>query len=299
MKHAFCLLALGMGTLTLTACGGGDNSTHHTTPVAHTHETAPSTTPNHSANTTPSNSNTTTTPSATNNKLQGSYPIFKADGIKRETHASSLSNVKITDNGQTIGTELDFATLPQGLSTHNLQTNLDANTGGQTTKVLINEKLRIYKQPNSVIIGSQFAGATVGSHHESGDDNVTWDYLGGNSTKTLPTAGTFNYVGKAFNENSEGSFEYAIDFGTKTGQGKIAVNGKNLTLEKSTLGQKVIKADPKDHSELSYEGFGIQGTVSGDSQGIYKLGVFGDNAEEVAGYTHTGVGNFGFGGAKK
>lgn len=271
MKHAFCLLALGMGTLTLTACGGNDNSTHHTTPVAHTHETAPSTTP--------SNSNTTTTPSATA-QFQTKYELSADDDtrktLKQHLNINDFSLDDTTANGVPTKSLSQF---PQGLST---QVVRYAGIVKDNNKPIVAQNtLRIYQQPNSVVIGLKSNGVQYDGKSYFENAPFGLELMDGNPTKTLPTAGTFNYVGKAFNENSEGSFNYAIDFGAKTGQGSFNLNGKSAKLDKSAINPHVQIHSKKQNK--SVQAFGIAGTISGDYQGKYGLVIFGDHAEEVLG----------------
>lgn len=124
----------------------------------------------------------------------------------------------------------------------------------------------------------------------------------------------FNYKGEAFNQNStnanKGTLEYAINFNTLTGHGKITgLDTGTINLNNANMGT-VTHANPDEG--ISNNGsavvsqtsmLGIQGVANfadGRADGKYTLGIFGNEAEEVAGFvTEDNVNTVGFGGTRK
>ena len=101
-------------------------------------------------------------------------------------------------------------------------------------------------------------------------------YTLGQSTKTLPSAGSFNYKGVAFNENERGNLDYTINFDTKMGSGSIS--GLNETGKITLHESNIVKRD----------------------NATYDLGIFGPNANEIAGIVTKGDKDLvGFGGQKQ
>lgn len=248
---------------------------------------------------TPSTSNSNThAPFATT--LQSSHTIYNTNELKAKTHASSMNDVKITHNGVITGETLDLTKLPAGLSTHDFAYSANATINGTNQVVKLNNFIRIYKQPNSVVLGDQFKGVSIGGQVVGKATRFQVERLNGNTTKTLPTAGKFNYSGTSFNDTTEGSFSYAIDFGAKTGQGSLTLGNKKATLDQSAITSLNIQPQERenDRSRIPYQGFGLQGNVSGDMTGRYTLGIFGDNAQEVAGHVF-GSDNVGLAGSKQ
>ena len=123
-------------------------------------------------------------------------------------------------------------------------------------------------------------------------------YTLGQSTKTLPSAGSFNYKGVAFNENERGNLDYTINFDTKMGSGSIS--GLNETGKITLHASNIVKRD-YDTEEFSHYGV-VEGKATLEKQGnaTYDLGIFGPNANEIAGIVTKGDKDLvGFGGQKQ
>lgn len=123
----------------------------------------------------------------------------------------------------------------------------------------------IYNQPYSIIIADTESG-TRNSSHFSELSNVL---IAGLKTKleAIPTKGTANYSGKAFDAENNGTLDYNVNFENKTGSGTITGLGNNITLERGSI-----------------SGTGISSTANqGYKSGSYFLDFFGKNAEEIAG----------------
>ena len=105
-------------------------------------------------------------------------------------------------------------------------------------------------------------------------------------TDFLPTNAIYTYKGKAFNSvpANDADLTYTIDYGKRRGSGEIAAasgHGK-ITLEEAPI---------RYYSELiaGVSGYGVKDGVAKEAAtGVYRLGIAGDNAEEIIG--HAGYG---------
>lgn len=93
----------------------------------------------------------------------------------------------------------------------------------------------------------------------------------------LPKGGSATYRGTAFgSDDAGGKLTYTIDFAAKQGHGKIEhLKSPELNVD---LAAAYIKPDEKHHAVIS-------GSVlyNQDEKGSYSLGIFGGQAQEVAG----------------
>lgn len=118
----------------------------------------------------------------------------------------------------------------------------------------------------------------------------------------------FSYKGKAFDKDSTGELAYHINFNTLAGHGeitnlstgKINLNEANIQTINHTNPDKNIVFGEGESNQTSL--LGIQGVAqfdNGRKDGKYTLGIFGDYAEEVAGFvTEDNVNTVGFGGKR-
>lgn len=118
----------------------------------------------------------------------------------------------------------------------------------------------------------------------------------------------FSYTGKAFDKDSTGELAYHINFNTLAGHGeitnlgtsKINLNEANIQTINHTNPDKNIVFGEGESNQTSL--LGIQGVAQfedGRKDGKYTLGIFGDYAEEVAGFvTEDNVNTVGFGGKR-
>lgn len=287
MKKTVLSVVLGASTLALTACGGSSNSS----PT----QSAPTVTAN-TGNTNTGNANNTTThtpPPVTKGFDPYYYPIWSQE--KHENFGGTATLHGLTVNGSAAdSTTIDLKKLSNGLHTYKTVTDYKSSQALSTKDT---EIIRIYKQPNSIVIGR---GVT---HYKVGDTTFPTDkahglemqYMVGNATTKLPEygAGTYHYTGKAFDRDSEGSFKYQINFDNKQGEGEIKLDGHTITLL-----PYIIDGNPLlsvyhlgTDADTTFKGFGILGGVKSTDPNwkgeYYKLGIFGNNAQEVAG--HIGV----------
>lgn len=173
-------------------------------------------------------------------------------------------------------------------------TTLSPGTYQAQDGIIFSPKIyKIYRQNYSTVVGNITAG--------SADRSFVKDVVGQNTAlSTLPTSGTYTYTGKSFSHLSDGDFAYSINLNNKTGSGSFSnlkyafpqgtaiasgtLNSAALTVTNGVLGVQggtanVTTNTPSVNTDLA--GFTFN----------YDLGVFGPNAEEVAGRVY-GTGNY-------
>ena len=225
------------------------------------------------------------------------------EDLEREFHSPvpvKLSSYAVKINGKTYTDgDIDYATLGNGLKRVDVVETTSANINGQTHNVTRNSKLHLYQQPYSIVTFMQTTGGQVGSLGKIEKGEFKSSYFLGQATETLPSAGSFNYKGVAFNEKEQGKLDYTINFDTKKGAGSIS--GLNQT-GKITLHESNITKIWDDGFE-KYTHYGVEeGKATSEKQGnvTYDLGIFGPNADEVSGMVSQGNKDLaGFGGKKQ
>ena len=225
------------------------------------------------------------------------------EDLERAFHSPvpvKLSSYAVKINGKTYTDgDIDYATLGNGLKRVDVVETASANINGQTHNVTRNSKLHLYQQPYSIVTFMQTTGGQVGSLGKIEKGEFKSSYFLGQATETLPSAGSFNYKGVAFNEKEQGKLDYTINFDTKKGAGSIS--GLNQT-GKITLHESNITKIWDDGFE-KYTHYGVEdGKATSEKQGnvTYDLGIFGPNADEVSGMVSQGNKDLaGFGGKKQ
>lgn len=131
----------------------------------------------------------------------------------------------------------------------------------------------------------------------------------GEDKKGIAGGMQFSYKGQAFNQDSSGDLEYHINFNTLAGHGVITkLSGGTINLNEADI-QSIDHKNPDETVKFS-EGtsnqtqlLGIKGVAhfaDNRPKGTYTLGIFGDYAEEVAGFvTEDNINTVGFGGKKQ
>ncbi|MDH2997875.1 hypothetical protein A1D22_00815 [Pasteurellaceae bacterium LFhippo2] len=145
---------------------------------------------------------------------------------------------------------------------------------------------RVYNQQYSSVFGSRI-DLGVYSNNETLGTRFMIEKVSGQLTDVdnIPKLGTANYNGLSFGAYGVGNFNYTINFDEKSGSGKISnlVDVKSLAdviLEKGTLNGNLIESTLKtDNHRFIDEHYEKLGGFTGS----YILGVYGPNAEEVAG----------------
>lgn len=242
------------------------------------------------------------------------YPLWSEFEVRHGWH---LIDAQI-DGKRVSDPRIDINKLSNGLHTVDTVVRYQLEVGADKPSWLAEGPVRIYKQPNSVIIGRDWERS---GHSNTVSGDVTWvnmdrgltmEYMYGNPTSNEAISNMggaiFNYTGKAFDHDSEGEFSYEIDFSHGWGNGKIELDGHTITLEVARIGNDVF-TDFND--AYTFDGSGVRvGRVSGTyshnlNERWYTLGIFGENAEEVAGYIDiiqedgSGDNNILFGGSRK
>ncbi len=238
-----------------------------------------------------------------NPKTNGNYKeVVIQSGDSNSLLLDANSTIKITDEEKTgadrtktyqAGGKLDIGHKKQDKVTELTY----ERTGGQG--YVDGGSLLIYKQNHSVIVGTQPSYARYPNGQDNPDRarNLSINTIQGNHTPAnkIPTGGFAQYSGKAFagKDDVNGTLNYRINFGSKTGSGTITglPGVGNISLKEGSL-----RARP-DHST------GIDGNASSDrlGEGRYGLTLFGPNADEVAGSAYFNRNNqsVGFGGKKQ
>lgn len=289
MKRLAPLTAISMA-LSLTACSftdGNGNSPSKPSPVI-------------------------TKPKLTATKLNSTQTLFdtkkvqESPFVKERTKGNALTQVKLTVNGKEHPLTLDLMSLPTGTSTLEIDTTAQANDNGDILHYSQGYTLKAHKQANSVVAGRSSTGEDIRRpSNGSVSGTAPLPFLSnftitGNATDNLPTASTINYAGKSFDHQVEGTFKYSIDFGKKEGSGSINLAGETIDLPKAQI--------TKLTNQQGFTGYGIQPTKKSydffeDKEievPVYTLGIFGKNAEEVAGTAKKSNGfSVGFTGSKQ
>lgn len=302
-------------TLTLTACGSSNNPTLTIPKVSTTTSNATGNSGSTTTNNSTSNSSTTTNSSTSNAgvTVDKTYAVsaLKAEVDKQLRNAygyagfNSTNNYQITVGGKTYTSgNIDLKTLGNGIQRINATETASANVGGTTYTATRHSVVHLYQQPYSVVAGVQVINGSISDANgnvirDIGGSDLDINFVKGEATKTLPSAGTYNYAGKAFSQKEAGQFNYAVNFDTRKGSGSITgiTDAGKITLNEGTI-SNLSHTNP-DNTTIS--GFGIQSTATSANlgNGEYKLGFFGPNAEEVAGTVSNAFGDVGFGGTKQ
>lgn len=169
--------------------------------------------------------------------------------------------------------------------------------------------LRLYKSPNSVVLGRQVTGGyfsdgtttqTLARQEDLHVDTIKGTSFDAGQIGSLNNQ-TFNYRGTAFNAYGTGTLNYEINFGTRKGSGSIVSSQGNVDLKEGDIRNDIYHTN-RDGTTIKMTGIaGVAEFNDPDvKDGAYKLGIFGSEATEIAGYiTQDGVNTIGFGGVKQ
>ena len=253
-----------------------------------------------------SNSNNPNNPNTNNNRPNaGVSKLVPVSALRASAHEDlndlakelsgnddaqvELSSYRVNVNGKSYNNgNIDLATLGNGFKRIDATETATAKFGGDTYSATRNSTIHLYQQPYSVVAAIQNTGGKVtgpGVNENLDRQDFDVNYVQGELTKTLPSTGSFNYKGVAFTEKEQGNLDYTINFDTKKGAGSISgINEAGLiNLHESNI-TDVSHTNSLDGSSLS--GFGVANGIATSEKagnGTYKLGIFGPNAEEIAG----------------
>ena len=156
---------------------------------------------------------------------------------------------------------------------------------------------KTYNQPYSVVVGKGTISTTT-DHYSSSNSSTSStfkiDKVAGLATldQNVPTTGKAVYTGGAFSAVSDnGKLNYLVDFDKRKGSGDI----QGL----SEFG--AVKLLEGDLTKVNLNGksvTGVSGSAQANAAGSYTLGLFGPQADEVAGKATIDQKEIGFAGQK-
>lgn len=293
-----------ISTLVVTGCSSTSFSSDY--PVKK--PLLPTVTPVKQPNTTVNNQGTNkpVTPPNTNTSVNTPTIVAHKNAIDLNDIKEELENKwesKIVDlkmqvkNADNRADKINLAPLGQGFSMNDWSATVVEQDLGQTYNMEYKGKLYLFQQDYSAL-----GIMTVTHETENGDtapiepslmhQQYTHYILDGQPTTNLPTKGTYNYAGKVKihdvnrdkyldNRMIDGQFNYAVNFDTQTGSGKVSnIDGKDIKLNAG----RISDLKDEDGFKISPTVKGIEGTAThGNKTGEYTLGFFGPNANEVSG----------------
>ena len=220
---------------------------------------------------------------------EGGYRQLSNIGSDEFTGTSLLpgaaSKIRVTDD-QFIGTsnhEKEYSSrdsIQIGHKRQNAFTALPYVLKNAANQEIENGVLEIYKQSYSAVVGAQLHSRTEPGHPAVPTSDFYVRSIQGEFTSNLPTQGIINYRGRAIagSDNRSDGLNYQIDYGTRRGHGSITgLNGfGNIDLADSPITQ-----NPQGHNVINGAATSAQHGV-----GSYELGIFGPQANEIAGKAH-------------
>lgn len=297
MRCTLISLSIIVATGTLTACGGSSN------------DTSPSVTPTVNANTStannPKTNSSVSSPTILNNNPFSAKINLSSELMETYKNSGTINKLDYTLNNKSLPNGiLDTKTLENGASIKTLTAIGQDSIDGEVFRVTRQENYFIYQQPHSIVIGKSDGSTNIaGMNMPSISSEVDLFYIDGNPSKTLPTAGTARYKGQAPTQQGVANFNYSVDFNKKTGSGSIIGAGHDIQLKEGSISQVNFYPDHRNTPTAYQHGITGRADVKGTSwTGDYKLGFFGDNASEVAGYLDHpdfDIGDIVFGGSKQ
>lgn len=224
---------------------------------------------------------------AKNSSATISYASLRNNAIKETNDYArkkfgfvpKITGYTLSVDGKTQDGDIDLSKYPKGHSTLNVKETVTGEVKGKSDSLRLDSKVYLFKQDYSLIAGIHNQSVTLVSHQQTKPINEINFFVRGTPTETLPTTGKFNYSGSGKIAQLKGrpvNFNYNVDFGAKTGSGRL---GKINLLESNI--KTVTHTNDLGDGLTTH---GIEGkATAGSHSGDYKLGFFGPNADEIVG----------------
>lgn len=200
-----------------------------------------------------------------------------------------IDGYALTIDGRIQNGDIDLSKYAKGHHKFSVQERVTGSADGVQGSITTNSDVYLFKQDYSLIVGTHNKNMTVklGNEHEVkfiGDIDY---FVRGVPTEKLPTTGKFNYSGsgtvRAKGGVHEAKFSYDVDFGAKTGSGRLG----NITLSEDKI--KAVKHDDSLDDEPTFPGVKGKATAfAGILNGDYILGFYGPDAAEIVGSVELG-----------
>lgn len=290
-------ITLGSSTLVLavllTACGGSSSSgVQKPTPlVANTNNSGNHGTTNHGNHGATNHGNHGANNhghhghhNTTNSGATISYASFKNRAIKeakdyvhkKDGVVPEITGYTLSVDGKAQDGDLNLSKYPKGHSTLNVKETLTGEVKGKSDSITTDYAVYLFKQDYSLITGVYNKNVTTVLNGHTETKPIGAYFLTrtrGTLTEKLPTTGKFNYSGSGKVGSQSGvqevNFNYNVDFGAKTGSGSLG----NITLLEGNIKNHVIDG---------------KATAAGSLGGHYRVGIFGPDADEIAGKVELG-----------
>lgn len=213
--------------------------------------------------------------------------VHKKDGVVPKITGYTLSvDGKAQDGG------IDLSEYPKGrLSIFNVKETVTGEIKGKSGSITTDYAAYLFKQDYSLIAGIYDKNVTMVLNGQETkpviNDQYFYTKTSGAPTEKLPTTGKFNYSGsgtvRAKGGVHEAKFSYDVDFGAKTGSGRLG----NITLSEDKI--KAVKHDDSLDDEPTFPGVKGKATAfAGILNGDYILGFYGPDAAEIVGSVELG-----------
>lgn len=200
-----------------------------------------------------------------------------------------IDGYALTINGRTQNGDIDLSKYAKGHHKFSIQERVTGSADGVQGSITRNSDVYLFKQDYSLITGVYNKNVTTVLNGHTETKPIGAYFLTrtrGTLTEKLPTTGKFNYSGSGKVGSQSGvqevNFNYNVDFGAKTGSGSLG----NITLLEGNIKNHVIDG---------------KATAAGSFGGHYRVGIFGPDADEIAGKVELGNEDVGgiFGGTKQ
>lgn len=223
-------------------------------------------------------------------EMMTAYDTKDAYGNSRlETVAGYTATINGVNKRRNVAFQANELGANQGYNDLTLTEVAHTNIDGKRYEGERTARVQLYRGEHSMVLGSQTLSGRLSDGTTTktlGQGEIVIDHIKGASTEVLPSSSTFTYNGNAFSQAGGGNFTYTVDFVDQSGHGKITgLSDKGvINLNQASIGY--MEHSNYDSGIPPLTTYGIRGLAhfeNGAKDGIYTLGFFGENAEEVAG----------------